>query len=95
MKKLFFQLMLIAGLIGLGTTGCSNKEIDTAKLQTAFQSADSEVRGYLDNGVAAINAGKFADALPELRHVAFVAKMSKEQRLILSDTIKKVEAKAK
>jgi hypothetical protein len=53
------------------------------------------VRTYLDKGVAAISAGKYSEALPALRHVAFIATMSKEQHLILSDTIKKVEAKSK
>ena len=95
MRKWLFQLMLAAGLVAWGATGCSNQAIDTAKLQGAFQSATPEARAYLDKGVAAINAGKYSDALPALRHVAFIATMSKEQRLILSDAIKKVEAKAK
>jgi hypothetical protein len=95
MKKLLFQLMLLAGLMAWGAAGCSNQEIDTAKLQTAFQSAPPDVRSFLDTGVAAISAGKFSDALPALQHVAFTAQMTKEQRLVLSDTIKKVEAKAK
>jgi len=33
--------------------------------------------------------------LPALQHVAYAAKMSREQRLILEDAIKKVKAKAK
>ena len=53
------------------------------------------MRAYLDTGVAAISAGKFSDALPALQHVAFAATMTKDQRLILTDTIKKVKAKAK
>jgi phage gp36-like protein len=95
MKKLLLQLMLLAGLMAWGATGCSNQEIDTAKLQTAFQSATPEVRAYLDQGVAAIKAGKFTEALPALQHAAYAAKMSEEQRLILNDAIRKVKAKAK
>jgi hypothetical protein len=95
MKKLLLQVLLLAGLMAWGATGCSNQEIDTAKLQTAFQSATPDVRGYLDQGIAAINAAKFSEALPALQHAAYAAKMSKAQRLILEDAIKKVKAKAK
>jgi hypothetical protein len=95
MKKKLFQLMLLAGLMAWAAAGCSDQTIDTAKLQTAFQSAPADVRAYLDTGVAAISAGKFSDALPALQHVAFAATMTKDQRLILTDTIKKVKAKAK
>jgi len=95
MKKLLLQFLLLAGLLAWGATGCSNREIDTAKLQTAFQSAAPEVRSYLDQGVAAIHAGKFSEALPALQHVAYAAKMNQEQRLILEDAIKKVKAQAK
>ena len=95
MKKFLPKLMLLAALMAWGAVGCSNREIDTAKLQSAFQSAPPEVRAYLDKGVAAIQAGKFTEALPALQHAAYAAKMSQEQRLILNDAIKKVKAKAK
>ena len=95
MKNMLLQLLLFAGLMAWGATGCTNREIDTPKLQTAFQSAPPDVRAYLDQGITAIRAGKFSEALPALQHVAFAAKMSKEQRLILEDAIKKVKAKAK
>ena len=93
--KLLIQLLLLAGLMGWGLTGCSNQEIDTAKLQSAFQSVTPEARAQLDQAVAAINAGKFSEALPALQHVAYAAKMNKDQRLILEDAIRKVKAKAK
>ena len=95
MKKFLPKLMLLAVLMAWCAAGCSNQEIDTAKLQGAFQAALPEVRAQLDQGVAAINAGKFSEALPALQHVAYAAKMNKEQRLLLLDAIKKVKAKAK
>ena len=95
MKKMLLPLLLLAGLLASGATGCSKQEIDTAKLQTASQSAPPEVRTYLDQGIAAIQAAKFSEALPALQRVAYGAKMSKEQRLLLEDAIKKVKAKAK
>jgi lipopolysaccharide biosynthesis regulator YciM len=95
MKKMLLQLLLLAGLMAWGPAGCSNKEIDTAKLQTAFQSAPEGVRADLDQGIAAIKDGKFPEALKDLQKVAFEAKMSPEQRLTLEDAIKKVKARAK
>jgi hypothetical protein len=95
MKKMLFQLLLFAGLMAWAATGCSDQKIDTAKLQSAFQSAAPDVRAYLDTSVTAISAGKFSEALPALQHVAFAATMTKDQRLILTDTIRKVKAKAK
>ena len=95
MKKLLLQLLLLAGLMAWGPAGCSNKEIDTAKLQTAFQSAPEGVRADLDQGITAIKDGKFPEALKDLQKVAFEAKMSPEQRLTLEDAIKKVKARAK
>jgi hypothetical protein len=95
MKKLLLQLVLLASLLAWGATGCSNKEIDTAKLQSTFQDVTPEVRPYLDQGIAAIKAGKFAEALPALQHVAYATKMNPEQRLVLEDAIKKVKVKAK
>jgi hypothetical protein len=78
-----------------GATGCSNKEIDIAKLQSTFQDVTPEARPYLDQGVAAIKAAKFAEALPALQHLAYAAKMNPDQRLVLEDAIKKVKVKAK
>jgi len=95
MKKLLLQLLLLAGLMTWGATGCSNHEVNTAKLQAAFQSQTPEVRAMLDKGVAAIQAANFSEALTNLQKVAFNAKMDQAQRLILGDAIKKVKAKAK
>jgi hypothetical protein len=95
MKKMLLRLLLLAGLMTWGVTGCSNHEVDTAKLQTAFQSQTPEVRAMLDKGVAAIQAAKFSEALTDLQKVAYAAKMDKDQRLILEDAIRKVKAKAK
>ena len=95
MKKLLLQFVLLAALMAWGATGCSNQEIDIAKLQSTFQGVTPEARPYLDQGVAAIKAGKFAEALPALQHVAYAAKMNQAQRLVLEDAIKKVKAKAR
>ena len=95
MKKILMPLLLLTGLMAFGVTGCSNKEIDTVKLRSVFQDVAPEARTYLDTGIADIQAGKFTEALPALQHVAYAAKMNKDQRLLLEDAIKKVKARAK
>jgi hypothetical protein len=95
MKKLLLQFVLLASLMAWGATGCAKQEIDIAKLQSTFQEVTPDVRPFLDQGVAAMKAGKFAEALPALQHLAYAAKMTQEQRQVLEDTIKKVKAKAK
>jgi len=78
-----------------GATGCSNHEVDIVKLQNAFQSAEGGIRAEVDEGVADIQATNYPAALRVLQHVAFAAKLNKEQRPILLDSIKKVRAKFK
>jgi hypothetical protein len=94
MKKLLqLPLPVVAGLMLWGATGCSNREIDTVKLQSAFQSADPAIRAELDKGIAAITISNYSQALPVFRHVAYAAKLTKDQRVILEDSIKKLRAR--
>jgi len=94
MKNRSLTLAIGLMLLAWGTAGCSNRDVDVAKLQSSFQSADASTRAELDKGIAAISAGKFADALPPLRYVAYSTKLTKDQRVILEDSIKKVKARA-
>jgi hypothetical protein len=95
MKKLLCAFSLFATLAVWGPLGCSNGNVDTAKLQSAFPSAVPEVQTNLDKGIAAINCGNFTAALPALQRVAYAAKMTPDQRAIIEDAIKKVKAKVK
>jgi hypothetical protein len=94
-KKLPLPLLLAAGLMVWGAAGCTNREVDTAKLQSAFQTADQGIRTEVDQGIADIKAGNYSAASDVLQHVAFAGKLTKEQRLILQDSMKKVRAKIK
>jgi hypothetical protein len=93
MKKLLCAFLLFAVIVV--PTGCSNGNVDTAKLQSAFPAALPAVQTNLDQGIAAINSGNFAAALPALQRVAFAAKMTSDQRVVIEDAIKKVKAKIK
>ncbi|MGD1083309.1 MAG: hypothetical protein ABSA47_01005 [Verrucomicrobiota bacterium] len=96
MKRLLrIQLSVLAGLLLWGATGCSNREVDTVKLKSAFQSADQATREKMDEGIADITASNYSAALPVFEKVAYGSKLTKDQRLILVDSIKKLQAKVK
>ena len=95
MKKLLSASLLFTALVVWGPMGCSNGNVDTAKLQSAFPAALPDVQTNLDKGIAAITSGNYAAALPALQRVAYAAKMNADQRAVLEDAIKKVKAKAK
>lgn len=95
MKKLLILLTVVVGLMVWGATGCSNREVDTAKLQSAFQTADPGIRDAVGKSVAAIAVSNYSGALPGLQRVAYAAKLTQEQRLVLEDSIKKVKARIK
>ena len=90
----FASFVLAACLVFAAELGCSDQTIHVDKLQSAFQSTPPETRAQLDIAVADINANNFAAALPVLQKVAFSTRMSKEQREILEDTVRKVRTKA-
>jgi hypothetical protein len=94
MKKRLIHIFAMTGLTVLVALGCSNKKIDTAKVREAFQSLSGEARQNLDQGLTAIDESNYVAALKPLNKVAFLAKLDKDQRLLLKDTLAKVEAKA-
>jgi hypothetical protein len=85
--------IFVSMLTLLAVTGCSNKDIDTAKIRTAMQSLEEGQKAQLEAGLTAIEAGKYKDALLPLRKVAFGAKLSKDQGKLLKDTMDKLQAK--
>lgn len=93
MKKRSFTLFAVASLAFLTLVGCSNSNIDTAKVRAALQSIDAGQKAQLEIGLTAIDAGKYKDALLPLRKVAFGAKLDKAQSEILKDTMDKLQVK--
>jgi hypothetical protein len=93
MKKRLFTLVAVASLALLTLVGCSNPNVDTAKVRAALQSLDAGQKEQLEMALTAIDAGKFKDAFPPLRKIAFSAKLNPDQNKILKDTMAKVQAK--
>ncbi len=94
MKKRLILLLALTGLAWLAASGCSNKNIDTAKVRAAFQSLSGEGKQYIEEGLKAIEQSNYVAAVRPLKNVAYTVKLDKNQRVILEDTIAKVEAKA-
>jgi hypothetical protein len=94
MKKRLILLFALAGLAWLAAPGCSNKSIDTARVRAAFQSASGETRDWLEQGLKAIDQSNYVAAVRPLKKVAYTAKLDKDQRIILEDTIARAEARA-
>jgi hypothetical protein len=94
MKKRLILLFAMAGLACLAAAGCSNKKIDTDKVRAAFQSASSDTRDYLEQGLRAIDQSNYVAAVKPLKLLAYRVKLDKNQRVILEDTLAKVEARA-
>jgi|HubBroStandDraft_1064217.scaffolds.fasta_scaffold380933_2 hypothetical protein len=94
MKKRLILLLTMTGMAWLAAAGCSEKKIDTAQVRAAFTSLTGEARKDLDDGLAAIDQSNYVAAVKPLQKVEFLVKMDQNQRLLLKDTLAKVEAKA-
>lgn len=91
MKKRLSTLISVFALLAF--VGCSDKNIDTAKIRTAMQSLDDAQKTQLEAGLTAIDQGRYKDALLPLRKVAFGAKLTKDQGKVLKDAMDKLNAK--
>jgi len=94
MKKRLILVCTMTGLAWLAVLGCSNNNIDTAKVRDAFQSLTGDAKDTLDQALKAIDQSNYMAADRPLKVLALRVKMDKNQRAILEDTLVKVEAKA-
>jgi hypothetical protein len=94
MKKWLTFLPALIGLMCLAALGCSNRNIDTAKVRTAFQSIGGPPKAQLDEALTDIESSNYAAALTPLRTVAYTVKMNIDQRKVFEDMMAKVKAKA-
>ena len=93
MKKRLFTLVAVASLAFLALVGCSNPNVDTARVRASLQSIGADQKVQLEQALSAIDAGKYKEALLPLRKVAYTARLDKKQTKILQETIEKVRAK--
>jgi hypothetical protein len=94
MKKQLTAFVAMAAFVGFVGAGCSNRNIDTAKVRAAFPAVDGDAKAQLETGLSAIDASNYVAAVKPLEKAAYEMKMDKTQRKILEDTLKKVRVKA-
>jgi len=94
MKKRLILIFTVTALACLAVVGCSNNNIDTAKVRAAFPSLTGEDKDDLELGLKAIEQSNYVAALRPLKVLAIKVKMDKNQTLILKDTLTKAEAMA-
>jgi len=93
MKKRLLTLVAVASLAFLTLVGCSNPNVDTAKVRAGLQSLGADQKVQLEAALTAIDASKYKEALMPLRKIAFGTKLDKDQSKILKDTLTTVQAK--
>lgn len=94
MRKVIVSLATLLGITLLAVTGCSKPQgVDTAKAESAFQSASGSEKSNFDQAVSAAKAGDYAGAVAALQKVAASAKLTPEQKVALEDLMTQVKAK--
>jgi len=94
MKKRLTLIFTLTSLVWLAASGCSNKNIDTAKVRAAFPAISGDAKNILEQALKDIDQSNYVAAVRPLKVLALQVKMDKDQRLILADTIAKAAAKA-
>jgi hypothetical protein len=95
-SRAFASLAVMIAFIAMvltGATGCSNPNVDTAKVRAAMQGLPPEQMALLNQAMADIDAGKFKEAFQPLRQLGYAAKLNKDQSKVLQETIGKVRVK--
>jgi hypothetical protein len=73
--------------------GCAKKsEVNTAKLESSFASAEPANKTEVDKAVSSIKAGDYSSALASLQKVAAQAKLTPEQQQAVKDVMAQVQA---
>jgi len=93
MKKITSIITVSIVALSLSFTACSKKgaaNVDTAKLEQIFQSADGSAKSSVNEAVAAVKNADYAGALTKLQAVAKDAKLTPEQQAAIKDVIEQV-----
>jgi hypothetical protein len=94
MKKLLVVLTATLGFALFGLTGCSkNGGVDTAKVESTFQTAGQVDKAEVDKAVTCIKAGDYSGGLASLQKAAANVKLTPEQQQALKDLISQVQTK--
>src|SRR5687767_1249736 len=77
-------------------SGCSKKsEVDTAKLESSFATAEPADKSQATQVVDAVKAGDYNAALASLKKLAEQAKLTSEQKAAIQDVTDQVQKQLK
>jgi lysophospholipase L1-like esterase len=91
--SLVFLVLLALPGCGETKTTPATATIDTAKLQTSFETAPAETKAPVTKAIEAVKAGNFQAALTELTPLVTNLKLTPEQKTAVQDMITKVKEK--
>ena len=88
MKTIMSVVVMIALALLIG---CAKKgEVDTAKLEASFSTAEPSAKGEMDKAVAAVKNQDWAGATASLQKLAADAKLTDAQKQAVKDTLTQV-----
>jgi len=82
-------LTLVAATLAL--VGCQKSGVDTASLESSFESAEPAAQSSVDKAVASIKSGDYAGAIAELKSVAEKVKLTPEQEQAIRDVVAQLQ----
>lgn len=85
-------LMLVVAILALALSfGCAKKgDVDTAKLEASFSTAEPSAKSEMDKAVAAVKQQDWAGATASLQKLAADAKLTEAQKQAVKDTLEQV-----
>jgi len=85
-------LMSVVAILSLALwVGCAKKgEVDTAKLEASFSTAEPSAKSEMDKAVAAVKQQDWAGATASLQKLAADAKLTEAQKQAVKDTLAQV-----
>ena len=77
---------------GAGGGSGGGASIDTAAVESAFQSAEATLKASAEKAVAAVKSADYSAAVAELKKLADDVKLTPEQKQAIKDLLDKVQA---
>ncbi len=84
--------MSVAIILALSLfSGCAKKEqVDTAKLEASFSTAEPTTKSEVDKVVASVKSQDWTSASASLKNLAADAKLTEEQKQAVKDTLEAI-----
>lgn len=103
MKRLFYVAFLLVAAVAWSGCGKSSEQeggstsasaVDTSALTSQFAGAEGAVKAAVDQVVAAVNSGRYSDAVASLQKLASEPSLSPRQQAAVATFLDQVKAAA-